>query len=106
MKSEDAKQRRYISKIPILSKNYKDILRNVKQKRLDIAERETELSLKRKELLELSEKRTLLLTVGNNRSETTESSKPATLVPSKSGVEPLRSVIVTPKGTKRRGKNK
>lgn len=37
----DDKQRRYISKIPILSKNYKD-------KHLDIERREAELSLMRK----------------------------------------------------------
>ncbi|CAB4024803.1 Hypothetical predicted protein, partial [Paramuricea clavata] len=109
----DDKQRRYISKIPILSKNYKDSLRNVKHKRLDIERREAEMSLMRKELLEMSEGRpspSVYLTVDhgddNGRSVTTELLKPApastTLIPSKSVVEPLRSVIITPNGTKRR----
>lgn len=104
----DDKQRRYISKIPILSKNYKD-------KHLDIERREAELSLMRKELLEMSEGRpspSVYLTVDhgedNGRSVTTELLKPVpastTLILSKSGVEPLRSVIITPKGTKQRGK--
>ena len=104
-KSDD-KQRRYESKIPILSKDYKDSLRNVKQKRLEIERREAELSLMRKELLDLSEERpSLHVTVDHGLSITTEQSKPEMLIPSKSGVEPLRSVIITPKGTKRRGKS-
>jgi nitroreductase len=64
-----------------------------------------------KELLEMSEGRPSLTVdhgEDNGRSVTTELLKPApastTLIPSKSGVEPLRSVIITPKGTKRRGK--
>ena len=80
----DDKQRRYRSKIPILSKNYKDSLRNVKHKRLDIERREAELSLMRKELLEMSEGRptpSVYLTVDhgedNGGSVTTELLKPA-----------------------------
>ena len=80
----DDKQWRYRSKMPILSKNYKDSLGNVKHKRLDIERREAELSLMRKELLEMSEGRpspSVYLTVDhgedNGGSVTTELLKPA-----------------------------
>ena len=72
-KSDD-KQRRHESKIPILSKDYKDSLRNVKLKRLEIEKRrEAELSLMRKQLLDLSEERpSLHVTIDHGLSITTE----------------------------------
>lgn len=90
-KSDD-KQQRYESKIPILSKDYKDSLRNVKQKRLEIERRKAELNLMRKELLDLSEERpSLYVTVDHGRSITTKQSKPEMLIPSKSGVDRLEA---------------
>ena len=97
------------SKIPILSRSYKRVLRDVKDKRQEIEVLKAEIEVMKKEL------HSKCVSNSNNNDNQKQRNSPSTKQnPSPSGNEKqeskpyftnsIRTTLVTPKGTKRKGK--
>ena len=95
-----------ISKIPVLSTEYKRTLREVKEKKLAVESKEAEVVILERDLRQL----TLVLErpaeVSTESTQPKQKQWPSTTPPKilpPASKEPVRSVIRTPKGTKRKG---
>ena len=93
---------RKITKIPVLSTEYNKTLREVKQKKLAAEVKEGEIALLKGDLKSLREKKTAAAEETENVSPPTTTT-PTKMLPPASSQGSVRSIIYTPKGTKRKG---
>ena len=105
-KQQSSRYKPLNSKIPVLSKNYKSILRDLKSKKDQIENENVELDILKQDLIALKSKASssTASTKTTTASCSTRQAFSPEEVPVHRAKSDLRTTITTPKGTKRKGK--